>query len=193
VLIAYTEYLLIPIRRIHAAVQRVAGGRLDVEVASGRGDELGELARGVTGMVRSLAANQEQQRRDREKLSQLAFFDPLTGLHNRKAFYDRLEESLAQARRLGDATRALMFLDLDNFKDVNDSLGHDAGDRVLREVAGRIRSGVRASDFVSRPGGDEFTVLLTALSHETDAAVVAEKLIQEVRQPIAIEPHLPSG
>ena len=187
VLIAYTEYLLIPIRRIHAAVQRVSGGRLDVEVASGRGDELGELARGVTGMVRSLAANQE-------KLSQLAFFDPLTGLHNRKAFYDRLEESLAQARRLGDATRALMFLDLDNFKDVNDSLGHDAGDRVLREVAGRIRSGVRASDFVSRPGGDEFTVLLTALSHETDAAVVAEKLIQEVRQPIAIEgQHLHLG
>ena len=187
VLIAYTEYLLIPIRRIHAAVQGVSRGRLDAEVGSRRRDELGDLARGVTGMVRSLAAHQEEQRQDKEKLSQLAFFDPLTGLHNRKSFYDRLEESLAQARRLGGNTRALLFLDLDNFKDVNDSLGHDAGDRVLREVAGRIRSGVRASDYVFRPGGDEFTILLTALSHETDAAVVAEKLIQEVRQPVVVD------
>ena len=186
-LIAYTEYLLVPIRRIHHAVQRVAGGRLDTEVDSRRRDELGDLARGVTGMVRSLAAHQEEQRQDKEKLSQLAFYDALTGLHNRKSFYDRLEESLAQARRLGGNTRALLFLDLDNFKDVNDSLGHEAGDRVLREVASRIRAGVRASDYVFRPGGDEFTILLTALSHDTDAAVVAEKLIQEVRQPIAVD------
>jgi diguanylate cyclase (GGDEF)-like protein len=188
-LLAFSEYLLVPIRRIHAVVQRVAGGRLDAEVVSRRRDELGDLARGVTGMVRSLAAHREEQRRDKEKLSQMAFFDSLTGLHNRKAFYDRLEESLAQARRLGGANRALLFLDLDNFKDVNDSLGHDIGDGVLREVAARVRSGVRASDFVFRPGGDEFTVLLSALSHETDAGLVAEKLIQAVREPIVIESH----
>jgi diguanylate cyclase (GGDEF)-like protein len=186
VVIAYSEYLLIPIRRIHAAVQHVSNGRLDVEVGSRRRDELGELARGVTGMVRSLAAHQEEQRKDKEKLSQLAFFDTLTGLQNRKSFYERLGESLAQARRHGGNTRALLFLDLDDFKDVNDSLGHDVGDRVLQVVAGRIRSGVRASDYVFRPGGDEFAVLLTSLSHETDAAVVAEKLIQQVRQPIVM-------
>ena len=187
ILFAYSEYLLVPIRRIHSAVQRVAGGRLDIELKSKRHDELGELARGITGMTRALATHQDEQRRDREQLSQLAFFDTLTGLHNRKAFYDRLGESLAQARRLGGKTRALLFLDLDNFKDVNDSLGHSVGDRVLQEVAGRIRASVRASDYVFRPGGDEFTVVLTALSHETDAAVVAEKLIRAVREPVVVE------
>lgn len=188
-LFAYSEYLLVPIRRIHSAVQRVTGGRLDIELRSRRGDELGELARGITGMARALDAHQEEQGRDKEQLSQLAFFDMLTGLHNRKAFYDRLGENLEQARRLGGKPRALLFLDLDNFKDVNDSLGHGAGDRVLREVAGRIQAAVRASDYVFRPGGDEFTVLLTALSHETDAAVVAEKLIQAVREPVVVESH----
>lgn len=185
----FTEYLLVPIRRIHSAVRRVSAGGLDVEVHSERKDELGDLTRGVSAMVRSLASIREEQRRDKEQLSQLAFFDVLTGLLNRKSFYDRLEKSLSVAQRAAGHLRALLFLDLDNFKDVNDSLGHEIGDQVLRDIAVRISACVRASDYVFRPGGDEFTVLLSALSHETDAAVVAQKLIEAVSRPIEVQDH----
>jgi len=111
----------------------------------------GRAGPGITGMTRALATHQDEQRRDREQLSQLAFFDTLTGLHNRKAFYDRLGESLVQARRLGGKTRALLFLDLDNFKDVNDSLGHSVGDRVLQEVAAEYAP--RAGERLCLPPG----------------------------------------
>ena len=112
--------------------------------------------------------------------------DPLTGLPNRLLLMDRFEQAISRARR--ERTRmALLFVDLDNFKDINDSMGHQAGDQVLRWVAARIVNNVREVDTVSRHGGDEFIVLLDGIKDEEDAVHVAEKLISDLMLPCELE------
>ena len=111
-----------------------------------------------------------------DQLYDQAHFDPLTGLPNRLLFNDRLEREIARSQREG-LTFALLFIDLDHFKNVNDSLGHTAGDEVLGEAARRIAQCVRESDSVSRLGGDEFTVLLTRLNRPQEAWLVAESMV----------------
>lgn len=120
-----------------------------------------------------------------EKLKQIAFYDPLTGLPNRRLFKDRLDEEMARCRK-HRTKMALLFLDLDNFKRINDTLGHDAGDRLLTTIAERIVGCVRHEDIVSRLGGDEFTVLLCGLENTEPAAHIAEKILQRLREPIDI-------
>ena len=118
----------------------------------------------------------------------LAYHDTLTGLPNRKSFYERLEESLVQACRLhGPIQRALLFMDLDGFKQVNDTLGHDAGDLLLREAAARIAVCLRESDHVFRLGGDEFTVLLNNLTQNLDAALVADRILKALAELYTID------
>ena len=112
----------------------------------------------------------------------LAHHDALTGLPNRLLLFDRLEHAIAKARRDGGRL-ALLMLDLDRFKDVNDGFGHAAGDELLRQVAARLRAGLRAADTVSRLGGDEFAVILAGLARPQDAAQVARKLIDAVSEP----------
>jgi diguanylate cyclase (GGDEF)-like protein len=183
-----SQYLIAPLRRLAGAARGVADGRLDTQVEVRRNDEIGDLADDFNAMVESLDRLVLQERETKRELTTLAYVDQLTGLPNRKAFQDRLRETVARASRLGpDGPQALLLLDLDHFKDINDSLGHEAGDRVLREAAGRIRGAVRASDLVFRQGGDEFTVLLTLLAADTDAAFVAEKLVQSFRAPIVLD------
>lgn len=112
--------------------------------------------------------------------------DPLTGLPNRLLLMDRFDQAISRAKR--DQTRmGLLFLDLDNFKQINDSLGHQAGDHVLRWVAERIINNVREVDTVSRHGGDEFIVLLDGIKDEEDAVHVAEKLISDLMVPCELE------
>ena len=111
--------------------------------------------------------------------------DPLTGLPNRALFNDRLEHGMEQARRHG-WTLAVMFLDLDKFKTINDSYGHAAGDTVLLTIAGRLAETTRTDDTISRHGGDEFLYLLMEISEERDAAIVAKKIIQAVQVPCDI-------
>jgi diguanylate cyclase (GGDEF)-like protein len=113
-------------------------------------------------------------------LAEQAYFDSLTGLANRGLFKDRLTQALARAART-DKRVGLIFIDLDNFKTVNDSFGHNVGDEVLRVVADTLRHAVRQSDTVSRLGGDEFTVLVEPLQELTDADVVAQKLLSAVQ------------
>ncbi len=116
---------------------------------------------------------------------QLALYDTLTGLPNRKLITDRLQQSLAKATR--DRKRvALMFIDLDKFKPVNDNFGHAVGDLLLQEVAKRLQACVRKSDTVSRLGGDEFVVLLPNLDEKEGALVVAEKILHAVAQPFEL-------
>lgn len=110
------------------------------------------------------------------------YHDPLTGLPNRILFNDRLALALVQAQPNQDML-AVLFLDLDRFKIVNDMLGHAVGDRVLKEVAGRIKECLQKSDTIARLGGDEFTILLPRISHEEDAAKVAQKIIQAFQLP----------
>jgi diguanylate cyclase (GGDEF)-like protein/PAS domain S-box-containing protein len=135
----------------------------------------------VTGLTRDITEEREAS----ERIEQLAHYDSLTGLPNRFQFRELAAGSIAAARRNGKAL-ALLFLDLDRFKNVNDSLGHEAGDQLLLDVAGRVRACVRAGDVVARQGGDEFLVLLRELKRPEDAGRVARKIIDAVGRPVQL-------
>src|SRR5207247_7357702 len=121
-----------------------------------------------------------------EQLRQLAFHDPLTLLANRNLFRDRVQHAVTLAQR-GHSSVAVMFLDLDNFKNINDSLGHDAGDRLLQAVAQRIVKTTRSSDTVARLGGDEFAVLLEGLATVTEVGHLADALIDTLDLQFTLE------
>lgn len=116
-----------------------------------------------------------------------ANFDSLTGIPNRRLFLDRLEQSLLEAKRQ-DRSFALLFIDLDRFKEANDQLGHRAGDRLLEQVAERISTNVRAMDTVARLGGDEFTLIFKDISRE-DAKKAAEVLLANLERPFSVDGH----
>ena len=120
-----------------------------------------------------------------ERLHYLAHHDALTGLPNRMRFLANLEQAIKSAKRHCHRV-ALLFMDLDRFKQINDSLGHDAGDDLLKEVASRLQECVRGEDTVARLGGDEFTVILTEIGAHGDAAKIAQKIVNSVRKPVEI-------
>jgi diguanylate cyclase (GGDEF)-like protein len=126
------------------------------------------------------------RKRIEEAAQSAAQSDPLTGLANRRAFHESLRMALARSRRSGNDI-AVLYLDLDRFKQVNDKFGHAAGDRLLRHVALRLRGSVRQSDTVARFGGDEFVVLLEDLRDREHAVAVVEKIIEEMRRPLNLE------
>ncbi|MCG8603786.1 diguanylate cyclase, partial [bacterium] len=115
-----------------------------------------------------------------------AYHDPLTGLANRQLFYDRLKHAVAQSNRY-QRKLGVLFVDLDGFKIVNDTLGHSAGDQLLQNVANRLRKNIRESDSVARIGGDEFTIILDHITYNHDAAKVAQKLLRIISMPHVIE------
>jgi diguanylate cyclase (GGDEF)-like protein/PAS domain S-box-containing protein len=123
-----------------------------------------------------------------QRIWHVAHHDSLTGLPNRTLLHDRLQQALAQAQR-GRHRVAVMFLDLDRFKSVNDTLGHAIGDELLKHVADRLRSAVRAVDTVSRLGGDEFVIVLHEMSSPDDVVQVAEKILGALALPVSIEGH----
>ena len=122
------------------------------------------------------------------ELESLALHDPLTGLPNRRLLMDRLSLAIAHARR-NKSTMAVMYLDLDGFKQINDTLGNDAGDTLLKMVATRLVAAVRQEDTVARLGGDEFVIVLWELSHADGVAKLASKVMQAVSQPYRIQDH----
>lgn len=126
-------------------------------------------------------------REQAQALSHMAQHDFLTGLPNRVLFQDRLTQALATVGQGGKG--AVLYMDLDKFKPINDTLGHPVGDKVLQEVAKRLRTCVRDDDTVSRQGGDEFVLLLPRLADPRDAARVAEKLIRSIEEPIVVDGH----
>lgn len=128
------------------------------------------------------------ERAAEEKLHHIAHHDSLTGLPNRFSLSGRIHQALALARRDGGRV-ALLFIDLDRFKVVNDTLGHHVGDQLLIEVARRLQESVRDSDVVARLGGDEFVIMLTGIEHSTSVAMVAEKIVLTVGSPYVIEGH----
>jgi diguanylate cyclase (GGDEF)-like protein len=120
------------------------------------------------------------------RLMHKATHDHLTDLHNQSSFYEHLSRALSRARRRGSKV-AMMFVDLDDFKLVNDSLGHQEGDRVLREVAERLRESLRETDVAARFGGDEFVVLLEEAKDASEALKVAERFQERLRVPFEVE------
>jgi diguanylate cyclase (GGDEF)-like protein len=121
-----------------------------------------------------------------QRLLRQARHDGLTDLVNRASFHERVRLALSRPRGVDDGVPAVLFIDLDNFKEVNDGLGHDAGDRLLREVAARIASVTRDADAVARLGGDEFAVLLASVRADDEAVAVAERITQILATPIAL-------
>jgi diguanylate cyclase (GGDEF)-like protein/PAS domain S-box-containing protein len=141
------------------------------------------------GLVRDIS----QQRHDEEEIYRLAFYDPLTNLPNRRLLFDRLQQAMLTSSRT-DQHAALMFLDLDYFKQLNDSLGHDLGDVLLQQVATRLQSCVREGDSVARMGGDEFVMLIEALSvYPNEAAgqaeMIAHKVLEALSHPYSLREH----
>ncbi len=123
-----------------------------------------------------------------ERLERMAHYDSLTGLPNRKLFSDRLSQSIIRARRHGGLV-GLMFLDVDDFKDINDTLGHDVGDALLQVLATRLQECVRAVDTVARLSGDEFTVIVVDIHTPTDASLAATRILEALRLPIVASGH----
>lgn len=123
-----------------------------------------------------------------KQIRELAHYDALTGLPNRSLFHDRVHQAFKQARRSNSGV-AVIFIDLDEFKPVNDQYGHDVGDRLLQQAASRLLSTVRTSDTIARLGGDEFVALLSNVEEVSAAEVVAEKILHTMLQPYQIDGH----
>jgi diguanylate cyclase (GGDEF)-like protein/PAS domain S-box-containing protein len=133
----------------------------------------------------AMATDITEQRLAEQRMQHIAHHDSLTGLPNRLLFNDRMGQAMVQANR--EASQfALLFLDLDKFKPVNDTFGHDAGDQLLKTVADRIRKQVRESDTVARLGGDEFAVILRGISSRNDVAAIAGKIIAAISLPFHV-------
>jgi len=177
----YAAALTIPIVVLSAeedellAIQSVQLGAQDFLVKSG-----------ISGLVLRRSLYYAIERKNLlEQLQYLAHYDVLTGLANRKLFYDRLKQDIVSARR-SKKSFALIFLDLNGFKLINDSLGHRCGDDLLKEAAKRLQHCVRTTDCVARMGGDEFTLILNDLNNAEDAAIIADKILHTLAEPLLL-------
>ncbi len=160
------------LRRLARAAQRIGEGELDTPLEVRRDDEIGQLSRSFVDMRRRLLT------------------DPLTGVANREAVLRHIEERILRHRRRSDSHPfAVLFIDLDNFKAINDRFGHDVGDQVLQEYAARIRANVRENDLVARYAGDEFLVLLDAIAFRSDAEALRDHLESVMAQPLESLPE----
>lgn len=183
-----------PLQRLETLSKEIGRGQLDVRHNLRSGDEIGELAKAFQDMAHNL-------RRSNEQIRFIAYHDSLTGLPNRTMFQDYLNHVIADARR-NDRQFALLFLDIDDFKRVNDSLGHQAGDQLLQEVTERLSHCLRRSDYVARMdslgepddllarlGGDEFVILLPDIKDPHGASSLASRLITALAEPLSIDNH----
>lgn len=158
-----------PISKMTSIMEELADHNFDIEIpVASRSDEIGDMAAALVVFKDNMI-----------KADQLAYYDVLTGLPNRTLFYDRLEQSFIRAGR-NKTIIALLFLDLDNFKVLNDTHGHALGDELLRIVAERLLSSVRRSDTVSRLGGDEFTIIISDISDIANASYIASSVAENI-------------
>ncbi|TGU74729.1 EAL domain-containing protein [Geomonas terrae] len=166
-----------PLLELLATMKEVSASKnFSLRVQKPSSDEIGLLYDGFNEMLCEIEERNQILRQRQAHLQQLAHYDPLTRLPNRTLFYDRLSQALSLAGRAREAV-AVIFIDLDHFKDINDTLGHRIGDLLLIEVASRLSTVVRSCDTVARLGGDEFTVFCQNIATPENAALVAQKLV----------------
>jgi diguanylate cyclase (GGDEF)-like protein/PAS domain S-box-containing protein len=165
-------------------IRRKDGSVLSVQLQS----IAAEGPEGNATFCRTAAIDITDRKQMEEEIRHQAHHDMLTNLPNRQLFMKILSIELAQAQR-GKKRFAVLFLDLDRFKEINDTLGHDIGDKLLKEVAERLRRSVRASDTVSRRGGDEFDLLLTEIPRADDIITIAQKIVDSISKPYGISGH----
>ncbi len=187
----------LPVRRLTAATRRLAAGERDARAARAGLAEIDELAESFNAMAGQIAAVERELRTQQAELEQrvaertfeldhLAHHDPLTALPNRRHLAATLTAAIARAEASKQGF-ALLFVDLDNFKSINDTLGHTFGDRVLQAIGERLRSAAGSSAFIARLGGDEFTVLLENTGSAGIAARRAALLLETLQQPISVD------
>ena len=182
-----TRGIVRPMVELKASAEAIGRGRLDHRISVKSNDEIGQLAASFNRMA-------ESRQRSEEALRELAQHDALTSLPNRTLFHRRLVEAMDNARRVNRLV-AVHFLDLDHFKDINDTLGHPSGDALLRQVAQRLERCVRKSDVVARldantvarMGGDEFAIVQTNLLHYDGIVVLAKRLVDTISKPFDLD------
>lgn len=198
--VVIARHLAAPIRTLADAADRVRQGERELHLPPFQIREFATLASSLTNMVATLAAQEQalkeamdglerrveertrELRRTEARLREAAYRDPLTGLPNRLMFQEQLRLDMAHATQY-DRKLALMFLDLDRFKAINDTLGHDAGDLLLKQVADALSGSIRGGDLVARLAGDEFTLILSDVEDADDVRVVAERIVAALSRP----------
>jgi diguanylate cyclase (GGDEF)-like protein len=178
----FVTWVLRPLFLAADRAKKMANGEMPLEpLPVARDDEVGHLTTAFNQLLDKLAQSQAE-------LHHMAYHDTLTGLPNRSLLVDRLEQALARGNRNGSRL-AVLFMDLDGFKSINDTLGHEAGDDVLRETARRLSSVVRRVDTLARIGGDEFVLLAVDLTNDPDQGVdrIANKCIEVVMAPLQVQ------
>lgn len=183
-----------PLSKLNDATQSIARGELDIHIPVKQADEVGDLARALGDMAKKL-------KRSTEQIEELAYFDTLTGLPNKVSFFDGVQSLIQQAESSGTMV-AVLFFDLDNFKTINDSLGHHYGDELLMSVGGRLRECIRGSDMIqsahnlqkevkgsmiARLGGDEFTLALAHIHEPQQASKVAVRILTKLAMPFHLD------
>lgn len=172
-----------PLDQMVRAVQHFAETQRRMPLPIARQDEIGVLARSFDEMQQKIETQVNTLQAKQLELDHLASHDPLTGLPNRRVFLDRVEHALARARR-ENSRLAILFVDLDHFKEINDRLGHAVGDVMLLAVADRMRATVRAADTVARLGGDEFIILIELVDGPETVGLIAQKIIESLAHPV---------
>jgi diguanylate cyclase (GGDEF)-like protein len=187
VLLVIVPRMLRPLTRAADDMRRMADGQMPLHpLPVVRQDEVGDMVAGFNALLEKLQQQEAVLREHETALAHKATHDPLTGLPNRTLLEDRLGQALARAERV-EVKVALLFCDLDGFKEINDTHGHEVGDEVLREVANRLIDGRRRADTVARLGGDEFVILLPDLDDgRMPARLVAELCVDALRRPIEV-------
>lgn len=181
IFIAYNvaKRIVLPIQHLTMLSQKVAAGDFNVRMPVTRKDELGTLGQAFNIMIQEL----DEQRHE---LQSLANKDTLTQLPNRRQFEEHLSIVINSSKR-NNQSIAVMYIDLDQFKDTNDSFGHPAGDKLIRDVSARLLKTVRQSDLVARLGGDEFAIILNPHKSKSNTEFVAKKILAELNKPFLIE------